>query len=114
MTENGIFQIVLYLLVLLACIKPLGWYMAQIYENKPCGLNRLFQPIERLIYTLCGIQPEQEMGWKKYLYTMLIFNFIGFLTVYTIQRLQYYLPLNPQHFSAVSPALSFNTAAGFI
>ncbi len=114
MTDNGILQIALYLVILIACIKPLGWYMAQIYENKPCGINRLLQPIERLIYKLSGIQPDIEMGWKKYLYTMLIFNLVGLLAVYAIQRLQYYLPLNPQHFSAVSPSISFNTAASFI
>ncbi len=114
MTENGILQLIVYLFIIIVCTKPLGWYMAQIYENKPCGLNRLLRPLEHFIYQLSGVQPQQEMGWKKYLYTMLIFNLVGFLAVYTIQRLQYYLPLNPQHFSAVPPTISFNTAASFI
>jgi K+-transporting ATPase ATPase A chain len=114
MTANGMLQIALYFFILLVCVKPLGWYIAQVYENKPCGLNRLLQPIEQLIYKLSGIQSTEEMGWKKYLYSMLIFNLFSFLAVYTIQRLQYYLPLNPQHFSAVPPDLSFNTAASFI
>lgn len=114
MTNNGILQIVLYLFIILACTKPLGWYMAHIYENKPCGINRWFQPVEKLIYKVCGIQPEQEMGWKHYLYSMLLFSLVGFLVVYSLQRLQFYLPLNPQHFSAVSPNVSFNTAASFI
>src|SRR5438105_4509799 len=114
MTENGILQIVLYLFIIILCIKPLGWYMAQVYENKPCGLNRLLKPFELFIYKLCGVQPEQEMGWKKYLYAMLIFNLLGIFLVYALQRLQYYLPLNPQHFTAVTPTIAFNTAASFI
>lgn len=114
MTENGILQLIIYLLVITLFVKPLGWYMAQVYENKPCGLHYLFRPIEYVIYKLSGIQPEQEMGWKKYLYTALILNIVGFFIIYAIQRLQYYLPLNPQHFIAVPPHISFNTAASFI
>src|SRR5690349_21675724 len=107
MTENGLLQIALYFFIILACVKPLGWYMAQVYENKPCGLNRLLQPFEYFIYKLSGVQPEQEMGWKKYLYTMLIFNLFGLLALYAIQRLQLHFPLNPQHFPAVPSDLSF-------
>lgn len=114
MTINGILQIVLYLFIIFACVKPLGWYMAQVYENRPCGLNRLLRPLEHLIYRLSGVQPEQAMGWKKYLYTMLIFNLFGLLAVYAMQRLQLHFPLNPQHFPAVPPDLSFNIAASFI
>jgi K+-transporting ATPase ATPase A chain len=114
MTENGILQIVLYLLTLLIAVKPLGWYMAQVYENKPCGLNRLFQPLEQLIYRLSNIEPTQEMGWKKYLSTMLFFNLFSLLAIYAIQRLQGYFPFNPQHFPAVPADLSFNIATSFI
>lgn len=114
MTNNGLLQIAVYFFILIACIKPLGWYMAQIYENKPCGMNVILKPFEMFIYRLCGIQPEQEMDWKKYLYALLILSIVGFLIVYGLQRLQYYLPLNPQHFTAVSPSISFNTAASFI
>ncbi len=112
--ENGILQVVVYLLILLACVKPLGWYMAQIYENKACVINRLLRPFEYFIYKLSGIQPEQEMGWKKYLSSLLLFNFLGFLAVYATERLQCYLPLNPQHFTGVPANISFNTAASFI
>jgi len=69
--------------------------------------------VERLIYRVCGIDPKQEMRWKSYLSAMLFFNLLGLLVVYAIQRLQIYLPLNPQHFSAVTPDLSFNTATSF-
>jgi K+-transporting ATPase ATPase A chain len=112
-TEISLFQISLYLLVLLAFVKPLGWYMAQVYQKKSCGLDRILGPIEHLIYRICGIRPELEMGWKSYLSAMLFFNLLGLLTVYTIQRFQAYLPLNPQGFPPVSAELAFNTAASF-
>lgn len=106
-------QILVYLAVLLLCVKPLGLYMARVYEGQPCGLNRVFSPLERLIYRLCGVQDKQEMGWKAYLYAVLWFNFLGFLAVYLVQQLQFFLPLNPQHFPSVSPEVAFNTAASF-
>jgi len=87
--------------------------MACIYTDKPCGLNRILRPVETLFYRLCNIHPTQEMGWKNYLSAMLWFNLLGLLLVYALQRLQFYLPLNPQAFSAVSPDLAFNTAASF-
>ena len=113
MTEMGIFQLVTYFLVLLALVKPLGWYMAFVYEGKHCGVEWLFGPVERFLYRCCGIQTNQEMNWKRYLSAMLIFNLVGFLVVYIIQRLQFYLPLNPQSFSGVPPELAFNTAVSF-
>ncbi|EKD54285.1 MAG: hypothetical protein ACD_60C00100G0022 [uncultured bacterium] len=112
-TEIGIFQIFVYLLILIILVKPLGAYMARVYENKPCGLDFIFRPLERLLYRLCGVAPTQEMNWKQYLSAMLFFNVLGFFAVYLIQRLQNYLPLNPEHFSTVSPHLAFNTAASF-
>jgi K+-transporting ATPase ATPase A chain len=112
-TEIGIFQIGLYLLILLILVKPLGWYMARVYEGKPCGLNQIGGPCERFIYRVSGIKPEQEMDWKNYLFAMLFFNLLGLLAVYALQRLQFYLPLNPQRFSAVTPQLAFNTATSF-
>ncbi len=114
MTEMDAFQIFLYLIVLLLLIKPLGSYMACVYEGIPCGLDRVIKPIEYFIYRLCGISAEKEMDWKQYLVAMLFFNFFGFLAVYGIQRLQNFLPLNPQTFDAVAPSLAFNTAVSFI
>jgi K+-transporting ATPase ATPase A chain len=113
MTGNGVLQIGIYLLTLLALAKPAGWYMAKIYEGEPCGLNRIGRPLERLLYRFAGIHPEKEMDWKAYLAAMLVFNLLGLLLVYAIQRVQFYLPLNPQEFSAASPYLSFNTAVSF-
>lgn len=110
MTENGIFQILLYLAVILICVKPLGLYIARVYE----GTLRFLHPIERLTYRFCAINPQEEMHWQKYLSAMLIFNLLGLFVVYLIQRLQMYLPLNPQHFANVPSDLAFNTAASFI
>lgn len=113
MPEIGIFQIALYLIFLIALVKPLGWYMAKVYEGKLWGLSRFCHPFENLIYRLCNVNPTQEMDWKTYLFSMLLFNFLGLLVVYLLQRLQFYFPFNPQHVSAPSAHLAFNTAISF-
>ncbi|STX42561.1 potassium translocating ATPase, subunit A [Legionella donaldsonii] len=113
MTEIGLLQIFFYLLILLALVKPLGWYINSVYEGKAWGLHYLGAPLEKFIYRLSGIKPKQDMDWKRYLSAMLVFNLFGLLAVYLIQRLQAYLPLNPQQFIAPSPHLAFNTAASF-
>lgn len=114
MTEIGIFQILIYFSLLVVLIKPLGLYFAKIYGDNFGDRNNLFTQIEKIIYKLCGIEPKQEMDWIKYLIAMLIFNFFGFLAVYFLQRIQFFLPLNPQSASAVSPSSAFNTAVSFI
>jgi potassium-transporting ATPase potassium-binding subunit len=106
-------QIVLYLAVLLALVKPLGWYMAHVYEGKPILLDRFLGPAERLIYRLGGVRQDEEMNWKTYAVAMLLFNLAGLLVLYFLQRLQGVLPLNPQGRSAVSPDSAFNTAVSF-
>jgi K+-transporting ATPase ATPase A chain len=114
MTASGVIQIGLFLTAVLLLAKPLGWYIARVYENKPCGLNRLLGPFERVIYRLCGINPANEMGWQRYTVAMLAFSAAGFVTLYALMRLQCVLPLNPQHLAAVPPDLSFNTAVSFV
>ena len=113
MTANGLVQLVVYVLVLLALAKPLGAYMARVYENRPCGLDRVLGWLERLIYRLSGVDPRQEMGWKTYALAMLVFNLAGLLLLYGLQRVQGLLPLNPESLGAVSPDLAFNTAVSF-
>src|SRR5437762_8405837 len=113
MTGNGMLQLVVYLVVLLALAKPLGAYMPRVYEGRPLGLDRLLGRLERLSYRLSGVRPGEEMGWKTYAVTMLLFNVAGVLVVYALQRLQGLLPLNPQQLGAVSPDSSFNTAVSF-
>ncbi|MDE2235194.1 MAG: potassium-transporting ATPase subunit KdpA [Gammaproteobacteria bacterium] len=114
MTLNGYLQIGVYLAVLLLLVKPLGIYMARVYEGQDVWLNRLGAPLERLMYRLCGVSPEVEMRWTRYAISMLLFNFIGVLVVYGILRLQGSLPLNPEHLGDVDPDLSWNTAISFV
>ncbi len=99
----------LFLAVLLLTVKPLGTYIANVME----GRLRLASKIERPIYRLCGIRQDEEMGWLKYAFAILLFNLLGALAVYTLQRLQADLPLNPQAFANVSPDSAFNTAISF-
>ena len=113
MSANGILQIILYLAVLLALVKPLGAYMARIYEGRPAGLNRIGARFEDLLYRLCGVDPAKDMRWTEYALAMLLFNLLGAVAVYGLQRLQAYLPLNPQGLAAVTPDSSFNTAVSF-
>jgi potassium-transporting ATPase potassium-binding subunit len=113
MTGNGILQIAFYLVVLLALAKPLGAYMARVYEGRPIVLGRALGWLERFIYRASGVVPGAEMGWKTYALTMLLFNLAGLLAVYALQRLQGVLPFNPAGLGAVSPDSSFNTAVSF-
>jgi potassium-transporting ATPase potassium-binding subunit len=113
MTANGFFQLTFYVVVLIALAKPLGGYMARVYENRRVALDRILGPIERLIYRAAGVHSADEMGWKAYAIAMLLFNFLGLLVVYGLQRLQGALPLNPQGLGAVTPDSSFNTAVSF-
>ncbi len=106
-------QIGLFLAVLFLSVKPLGWYMARVYEGKPCGFAWAVGWLERLIYRICGIDPKEEMAWTAYARAMLIFNLLGFIAVYALQRMQHFLPLNPQGMAAVPPDLAMNTAVSF-
>jgi K+-transporting ATPase ATPase A chain len=110
---NGYLQLAFYLVVLVALAKPLGAYMARIYEGQPAVLNRIGGPFERLLYRLCGIDAQRDMRWTEYAFAVLWFNVLGLLVVYALQRLQGWLPLNPQHLGAVSPDSAFNTAVSF-
>ncbi|HEV2458300.1 MAG TPA: potassium-transporting ATPase subunit KdpA, partial [Ktedonobacterales bacterium] len=104
----------LYLAATLICVKPLGLYMAHVMEGRPIRPVRALARLEALIYRFCGVDPGEEMGWKLYAVALLVFNALGALLVYGLQRLQYWLPFNPQHFTAVSPDSSFNTAVSFV
>jgi potassium-transporting ATPase potassium-binding subunit len=114
MNANNLIQILLYMVVLLAIAKPLGSYMARIYRSDIPIAVRWLRPIERLLYKVCGIQEEDEMDWKAYAISMILFSMIGLLAVYLLQRLQVFLPLNPSNVKAVSPDSSFNTAISFV
>ena len=114
MTTTGLFQIALYLAVLLLLVKPLGSFMARVYRFQPLfGLDLALGPIEHLTYKLCGVRKDDEQNWKTYALSCLAFNLLGVLAVYVLQRVQTMLPLNPAAMSAVSPDSSFNTATSF-
>lgn len=113
MNIYSLLQIVLFMVVLLALAKPLGSYMAKVYQGERTFLNRIVEPIERFIYRISGIDPKTEMDWKVYAIAMLTFNILGLLFVYALQRLQGILPLNPQGLGAVTSDSSWNTAVSF-
>jgi potassium-transporting ATPase potassium-binding subunit len=113
MTANGWFQICFFFALVLVCAKPLGLYMARVFERERTFADRIFRPIERLIYRLTGIDETHEMRWTEYAVVMLLFSLVTMLVTYAIERLQHVLPLNPQHLAAVAPDLAWNTAASF-
>ena len=106
-------QPVVYLAVLLLLVKPLGGFMARVYAGDRTFLHPVLAPVERLFYRAAAVKPDTEMTWKTYAAALLVFNLMGFLAVYVLQRLQGVLPLNPQGLAAVSPDSSFNTAVSF-
>ncbi len=109
MTTPAIVLLVGYLAILLACTKPLGCYLAWVLDE-----HRRGNALERGLYRLCGIRADVEMNWKQYALAMLLFNTLGALFVYALQRWQAFLPLNPQQFGNVSPDSAFNTAVSFV
>jgi len=113
MTQNGWFQIGVFLLVILAITKPLGIYMARVFEREKTFLDFLFRPIERLIYRVTGVHEETEMHWTEYATAMLLFSGVTMVVLYLIERFQHWLPFNPQKLANVATDLAFNTAASF-
>jgi len=113
MTANGWFQILLYLAIILAVTKPLGAFMARVFEREKTFLDFLFRPLERLLYRMTGVDESHEMPWTEYGLSMLLFSAVSMLLLYGILRLQHLLWWNPQKLAAVPPALAFNTAASF-
>jgi K+-transporting ATPase ATPase A chain len=115
MTTNGWFQISVFFLLIFACTKPLGSFIAAVIENRRTWLTPVVGPVERLIYRVCGIKPDQEQHWKQYAGALLVFSLVSAVLLYALQRLQGFLPLNPQGYGAgsVSPDLAFNTSVSF-
>jgi K+-transporting ATPase ATPase A chain len=113
MTANGWLQFLLYFGVLVVLMRPLGLYIARVMEGQRTFLDPVLRPVERIFYKVCGIHADREMGWKQYGAAMLIFSLVSMLLTYFIERLQYFLPWNPQHLAGVAPGLAFNTAASF-
>ena len=106
-------QLIVYLAVLFALVKPLGAFMARVYAGGRTLLHPMLEPAERFAYRVAGVNPAAEMSWKHYALALLAFNLLGLLVLYALQRLQGILPLNPQSFGAIRPDSAFNTAASF-
>jgi K+-transporting ATPase ATPase A chain len=114
MTANGWFQILLFLAMVLLITKPLGVFMARVFNRERTLLDPALRPIERLLYRVTGVDEEHEMRWTEYAISMLLFSLVSMIVLYLMQRLQGYLPFNPQKFGAVNPThVAFNTAASF-
>ena len=116
MNANAYFDLLLlvFLGITVLCVKPLGSYIADVMEGRPGLVLRAGGRFEAFLYRLCGVNSRQEMSWKEYAVALLVFNVLGVAGVYALQRLQFYLPLNPQKFPAVSADSSFNTAVSFV
>ncbi len=113
MTANGWLQIIVYLAVILAVTKPMGVFMARVFNRERTFLDPVLRPVERLLYRLTLVDEEHEMRWTEYAFAMLLFSGVSMLVLYLIERTQQFLPWNPQKFAAVGADLAFNTAASF-
>ena len=114
MTIAGWAQILLFCALVLVLVRPLGGFMARLFAGERTFLSPVLGPVERLSLRLAGIDPRQDQHWTAYALSMLAFNLVGCLLLYALLRLQAWLPLNPQGFTGMSPALSFNTAVSFV
>ncbi len=113
MTQDGWFQIVLFLAVVVAVTKPLGVFLARVFNRQQTFLDPILCPAEKLLYRLTGVQEQREMRWTEYAGSMLVFSAISMLMLYVLQRAQALLPWNPQKVPGLPPGLAFNTAASF-
>jgi K+-transporting ATPase ATPase A chain len=107
-------QIALYMALLFACVVPLGAYMAKVYQGERTILSRVLGPIERGVYRVCRVRPDEDMSWRTYTTAMVMFQIVGFVLLYVLQRTQHLLPLNPAGLGPVSPDSSFNTTVSFV
>jgi potassium-transporting ATPase potassium-binding subunit len=113
MTPNGWSQIIVFLFLVLLITKPMGIFMARVFEREKTFLDPLLRPIERLLYRVTGVDESHEMRWTEYAFAMLLFSAVSMILLYIIERAQLWLPLNTQKLANVDPALAFNTAASF-
>jgi len=113
MTLNGWMQILVFFGTLLVLTKPLGLYMARVYSGERTFFDPILRPVERLIYHVTAVDETREMRWTEYAISALLYSVVSMLLLYAIQRLQAFLPFNPQGFAGVAPDLAFNTAASF-
>src|SRR5215210_62159 len=113
MTLNGWLQILFFLALIFAVTKPLGLFMARVFNRERTFLDPILRPVERLIYRLTGVDETREMRWTEYAIAMLLFSVVSMVVLYLIQRMQTWLPFNPQNLANIEPSSAFNTAASF-
>ncbi len=114
MSVAGWLQAVILFLLVLACVKPLGAFMAKLFMGERVFLSPVLAPVESALYKICRIDPAQQMTWKSYVLSVLGFSAVGFVYLYVLLRAQQWLPLNPQHFANLPPDLAWNTAISFL
>jgi K+-transporting ATPase ATPase A chain len=113
MTANGILQIAIFCAIIMALAVPVGLYMARLFSGERNFLSPILGPVEAICYRIAGVDPKKEQHWLTYAFAMLLFNFVCFLSLYALLRLQGYLPFNPQGMGAMAPDLALNTAMSF-
>jgi K+-transporting ATPase ATPase A chain len=113
MTAIGWLQAIVFFLIVLALTKPVGTYMARVFEGESTWLTPLFAPLEKIAYRLCGVQADEEMTWYAYALSLLAFSLVGLAYLYVLLRTQRWLPFNPQHIDNMAPDLAWNTAVSF-
>jgi K+-transporting ATPase ATPase A chain len=114
MTSNGWLQIALFALIVIAITRPFGGYMTRVFAGERTPLSPLLRPVERFVYWCCGVDESEEQSWRTYAVAMVFFGLAGFVTLYALQRLQWYLPFNPQGQAGVEQVLAFNTSLSFV
>src|SRR5712691_1804843 len=114
MTITGWVQIALFSVIVILITRPFGGYMTRVFAGERTFLSPVLRPVERAIYWCCGVDEKEEQHWLTYTVAMLFFSVVGFVTLYALQRLQWYLPFNPQEQTGVEPSSAFNTSVSFV
>src|ERR1700747_1327172 len=114
MTISGWVQIALFSVIVILITRPLGGYMTRVFAGERTFLSPLLRPVERAVYWCCGVDEKEEQHWLTYAVAVLFFSVIGFVSLYALQRLQWYLPFNPQEQTGVEPSSAFNTSVSFV
>src|SRR5487761_372031 len=114
MTLDGWVQIALFSVIVILITRPFGGYMTRVFAGEPTFLHPILRPVERAVYWCCGVDETEEQHWLTYATAMLLFSVVGFVTLYALQRLRWYLPFNPQGQTGVEQSLAFNTSVSFV
>src|SRR2546421_4388471 len=114
MTISGWIQIALFSVIVILVARPFGAYMTRVFNGERTFLSPVLRPVERAVYWCCGVDEKEEQHWLTYAVAVLFFSVVGFLSLYALQRLQWYLPFNPQEQTGVEPSSAFNTSVSFV